>query len=65
LKGSKELILKRIQQRPDHFFPPALLDSQFGALEEPKKAFHVCIDYAPEEIVNKIVQHIKSIENKS
>jgi carbohydrate kinase (thermoresistant glucokinase family) len=65
LKGSKELIMERIRQRPNHFFPPALLDSQFAALEEPKKAFHVSIDDAPQEIADKIVQHIKSIEKKS
>ena len=64
LEGSKELILKRMQQRPGHFFPPTLLDSQFAALEEPKKAFYVSIDHTPEEIVSKIVQHIKSIDKK-
>ena len=54
LKGSKELIARRLAIRPDHFMPPQLLDSQFAALEEPapdEPAIAVPIDPAPEEIV--------------
>eukprot|EP01104_Vermistella_antarctica_P002729 TRINITY_DN12942_c0_g1_i1.p1 TRINITY_DN12942_c0_g1~~TRINITY_DN12942_c0_g1_i1.p1 ORF type:complete len:293 (-),score=40.62 TRINITY_DN12942_c0_g1_i1:199-1077(-) len=35
LKGSFEVIFQRLSLRPDHFFPPKLLKSQFDALEEP------------------------------
>jgi len=35
LRGSKALINERIKARRGHFMPPALLDSQFAALEEP------------------------------
>jgi gluconokinase len=35
LQGSRELIGARMAQRQHHFMPPALLDSQFAALEEP------------------------------
>lgn len=35
LKGSRELIGARMAARQHHFMPPALLDSQFAALEEP------------------------------
>lgn len=35
LKGSKELISKRLKSRRGHFMPPSLLDSQFATLEEP------------------------------
>ena len=35
LKGSRELIGQRMAARQHHFMPPALLDSQFAALEEP------------------------------
>jgi len=35
LKGSRELIGARMAKRQHHFMPPALLDSQFAALEEP------------------------------
>lgn len=36
LRGSKELILSRLNARKGHFMPPGLLDSQFDALEEPE-----------------------------
>jgi gluconokinase len=35
LKGSRELMAQRLKHREDHFVNPALLDSQFDALEEP------------------------------
>jgi len=35
LKGSRELIARRLAERHGHFMPPALLDSQFATLEEP------------------------------
>lgn len=35
LKGSRELIARRLAERQGHFMPPELLDSQFAALEEP------------------------------
>jgi gluconokinase len=35
LRGSRALIGERMAGRKGHFMPPALLDSQFAALEEP------------------------------
>jgi gluconokinase len=35
LHGDKALIAARLAARTDHFMPPALLDSQFAALEMP------------------------------
>lgn len=37
LKGDKELISTRLKARQNHFMSPALLDSQFNALEEPQE----------------------------
>ncbi|GAA5805366.1 shikimate kinase [Helicostylum pulchrum] len=37
LKGSKELLLKRIQSRQGHFMPASMLQSQLDILEEPKE----------------------------
>ncbi|XP_057303035.1 probable gluconokinase isoform X2 [Hydractinia symbiolongicarpus] len=37
LKGYKELISSRLKARQNHFMSPALLDSQFNALEEPQE----------------------------
>ncbi len=44
LKGSYELIRSRLEGRSGHFFNPALLQSQFDALEEPADA--IVIDAA-------------------
>jgi len=51
LKGSFELISKRLHERHGHFMPESLLRSQFDALELPKDAVTVDIDQTPEEIV--------------
>ena len=48
--------------RKDHFMPPALLDSQFAALEVPdtdEAAIHVDIDQSPEAIVAELASHIQ------
>jgi gluconokinase len=56
LKGSKELIRQRMEQR-DHFMPPALLDSQFNTLEEPQDAIDVHIELSPDDIIRMILDH--------
>lgn len=44
LKGTKEVIRKRLEARKGHYMPPSLLDSQFATLEEPADAIVVDID---------------------
>lgn len=44
LKGSAEMIRRRLRSRENHFMPLALLDSQFAILEEPEDAIVVSID---------------------
>ena len=61
LKGDRDLIARRIAARADHFMRPALLDSQFKALEEPKadeRPITVSIVPHPREIVEKIVAEL-------
>jgi gluconokinase len=55
LKGTPELIRCRVAARRGHFFDPALLQSQFDALEEPTDALVVNIAAAPDRITNAIV----------
>ena len=55
LKGDAGLIRERLSRRTGHFFDPALLGSQFEALEEPYDALTVDIARAPGEIVREIV----------
>lgn len=54
LKGSFDLIRERLANRRGHFMSAAMLESQFAALEEPEREFHVDIAATPEEIVRAI-----------
>jgi carbohydrate kinase (thermoresistant glucokinase family) len=59
LRGEKALIAQRLAARIDHFMPPALLDSQFAALQEPEDdepTIVIPIDAAPDDIVASILQ---------
>jgi gluconokinase len=61
LKGDKSLIASRMAARLDHFMPPALLDSQFAALEEPgpnERALVVPITPKPSEVVEFVVREL-------
>lgn len=63
LEGSPELIKQRLAQRRGHFMPPALLDSQFAALEEPaadEDAIVADIAGTPEEIVGAIAAQLRA-----
>ncbi len=58
LKGSRELILRRLAARQGHFMPASLLDSQLESLEEPtpeERPIIVPIDRRPEDMVSSIV----------
>ncbi|BAY43654.1 carbohydrate kinase [Scytonema sp. HK-05] len=54
LKGSFQLIQKRLHMRQDHFMSEELLKSQFNTLEEPSGAITVDISDPQEVIVQKI-----------
>ncbi|MDY7015089.1 MAG: gluconokinase, partial [Cyanobacteriota bacterium] len=58
LKGSKDLIEKRLAARTHHFMSPSLLDSQFEALEEPQDTLVVDIASRPENIVAEIIRQL-------
>ncbi|HVV92277.1 MAG TPA: gluconokinase [Hyphomicrobiales bacterium] len=64
LKGGHELIAKRLSLRNGHFMPPALLDSQFAALEEPGADEHpitVTIAGRPQDIVADILHRLAAV----
>jgi gluconokinase len=54
LSGSPELIRQRLAERTGHFMNPALLASQFEALEPPEDAIRVDIGQSPNAIVAEI-----------
>ena len=62
LKGDIGLIGQRLGARQGHFMPPALLQSQFDALEEPtadEAPITIAIDAAPDEIVKRIMAALR------
>ncbi|MEF9384370.1 gluconokinase [Ralstonia solanacearum species complex bacterium KE056] len=60
LKGDFELLQNRLAARKDHFFNPALLRSQFDALEEPADAIVVDIALPPETAVQQAVEQLQA-----
>lgn len=61
LKGSRELIGARMAQRQHHFMPPALLDSQFAALEEPgedERPLVVSVESSKDAIVSDVLMRL-------
>ncbi len=59
LKGSYELINKRMAMRAGHYMKPDMLQSQFEVLEEPVDALTVDIALPVYEIVERIVSEVK------
>jgi len=59
LKGSSELIARRLAARHGHFFNPELLRSQLEALEQPSGATAVDIAEAPDLIAGTIIDRLR------
>lgn len=62
LKGDREVLLQRMSNRPGHFMPASLLDSQLATLEDPQTdETHVAADIrsTPEQIVADAVVALK------
>ena len=55
LKGSKDLLRARLQQRPSHFMKAEMLDGQVAALEEPPNVIVIDIAAPPDDIVTRIL----------
>jgi gluconokinase len=63
LRGSKNLIQRRLRRRTGHFMKADLLASQFAILEEPEGAIVVDIRMRPARIVDTIL--VTLMENRS
>ena len=64
LQGDYDLIAGRLARRRGHYMPPALLRSQFDALEEPGREENplvVPIDAPPEKIVAAITAMLDTV----
>ncbi len=59
LKGSYELLRKRVEERQHPYMNRDLLRSQLDTLEEPQEGLRVDISATPEMIVRTIIQNLK------
>ena len=59
LKGSYQLIQKRLQERPNHYMSEQLLESQFNTLEAPLDALIIEVTQSPQMIVQIIRSTLK------
>jgi len=59
LKGSYQLLRKRIEERQHPYMDKNLLRSQLDTLEEPEEGLHVDISAPSKTIVNTIIQNLK------
>jgi len=61
LQGSKDSISGRLASRHGHYMPPALLESQFEALEEPtedENYISLCVSATPAEEAQEIIERL-------
>jgi gluconokinase len=68
LKGSRDLIHRRMAARHEHFMPVALLDSQFATLEEPAPDEHpivVDVGRKPADIAHEIVRQLEERQQET
>jgi gluconokinase len=68
LKGSHDLIRRRMVARHEHFMPVALLESQFATLQEPRTDEHpiaVNVGDRPVEIAIEIVRQLEERQGDS
>ena len=62
LEGSKDRISDRLASRHGHFMPPALLDSQFDALEAPsgdENFISLCVGATPGEVAQETIDRLR------
>jgi gluconokinase len=65
LDGEYDLIWSRMQARGDHYMKPAMLQSQFKALEMPRYAVRINIDQPVEAIIESIITALETTGKRS
>jgi gluconokinase len=60
LKGSYDLIKKRLELRKNHFFNMDLLQNQMDTMEEPMDAVYIGIDNGVDKIITNIMDKINN-----
>ena len=64
LNGSREVIAARMASRADHFMPPALLDSQFAALEPPTADENVLKINLADTPAEEVAEVLRALEGR-
>jgi len=65
LRGDRELIRSRLNERRHRYMPASLLESQFAALEPPAHAVSIDASDAPEQCVERILAALGDQSAKS
>ena len=60
LRAEAALLRARLAARREHFFGPALLESQLAALEEPPRAIEVDASLSVEAIVRAVAERLRA-----
>lgn len=58
LKGSREIILERMEARKDHYMKPEMLDSQMATWEEPEYGLKLSIIKAPDQMLQEALIYL-------
>jgi gluconokinase len=58
LRGSRDLLRRRLEERSGHYMKPGMLDSQFQALEEPEEALVLDVKLPPEELAAEATRRL-------
>jgi gluconokinase len=58
LQVARDVARRRVEARPSHYMPAALIDSQFAALEEPENAIVVDANQPEEQVVAEAIRTV-------
>ena len=64
LQGSESVLMQRMQQRPTHYMPPSLLQSQLAILESPEAdeaALTLDVMTLPEQQCQQVIAHLQTL----
>jgi carbohydrate kinase (thermoresistant glucokinase family) len=64
LQGSESVLMQRMQQRPTHYMPPSLLQSQLAILESPEAdeaSLTLDVMTLPEQQCQQVISHLQTL----
>lgn len=64
LHSDYEVILQRVSGRNGHYFKSSLLKTQYDTLEPPDYGLHINVNKPKENIIDEIMQKVKSIKSE-